>query len=82
MADAMTIHHGTCHGTAMARHMDALLWAAVAGLSLDMFNYSPWILMAMDTMTFHEAAHDTAIGLLCAFTALPWPCRALGMGLP
>lgn len=66
MAYVMTVYHGTCHGTAIVRHMDVLPWAVAAGLSLHCFHQSPLVLMAMDTMTPYDCCHDNAIALLWA----------------
>lgn len=60
--------HGTYHGTAMARHMDALPMGFYllchglpwAGLPYHVFRQRPWTFVSMATMTLH----DTAIGLV------------------
>lgn len=48
---------------------------AMAGLPLHFF-------IDFDGNGYHDTprlCHNTAIGLLCAFMALPWPCLGLGL---
>lgn len=77
MAYAMTVHHGTCHGTTMARHMDALPWCVAAGLSVHCAHQSPYVLLAMDIWT----PHDAGMSLPSDGCVRSWHCHGPAEGL-